>query len=243
MNWTNDVECVRTESGQDAWGRINLAIQDCRRCPRLRAHCRHIAQTKRSAYSDWEYWGLPVPNLGSHAVPLLIVGLAPGAHGANRTGRMFTGDRSGDWLFRAMYQNGFANQAISQSIDDGLELISCSITSVCHCAPPDNRPNRDEISNCRGFLMQTISACSPIVFVALGGVAWKELVGFGIENLWLERPRPKFEHGKVVPMHGGRWLIGSYHPSQQNTFTGKLTESMLDDVFATARQLIQRNNA
>lgn len=190
---------------------------------------------------DWDYWGRPVPNLGDPTAGLLIVGLAPAAHGANRTGRMFTGDRSGDWLFRALWKAGFANQAEARDQDDGLELSNCAITAICHCAPPDNKPTVEEISHCRDWLDATVEMVRPRVLLALGQMAWKATLDQAYKRLWVEGRRPKFGHGAEVVLSGDRRLLGSYHPSQQNTFTGRLTEAMLDSVFATAQAALQNH--
>jgi uracil-DNA glycosylase family 4 len=220
------------------WQKLNRRIIDCRKCPRLTGHCRRVAREKRRAWADHDYWGRPVPNFGDAEAPILIVGLAPGAHGANRTGRMFTGDRSGDWLYRALKRAGLANQSESVSLDDGMKLVNCAVTAVCHCAPPDNRPEKDEISNCQPWLAETVMLVKPQVFVALGGIAWKSSIGLLRQFNLLTSPRaPKFRHGACELLAGGRHLLGSYHPSQQNTFTGRLTEEMLDDVFQRACQL------
>ncbi len=226
---------------KNGWADLNRRIIECEKCPRLRNHCRLIAKEKRAAYRDHGYWGRAVPNFGSQRATLLIVGLAPGAHGANRTGRMFTGDRSGDWLYRALHRAGFANQGTSTNMDDGLKLINCAITSVCHCAPPDNQPTIEEQSNCSTFLAETFERCRPSVIVALGGLAWVSTVAQLTMMEWLPelRPRPKFGHGAELKLSRGRRLLGSYHPSQQNTFTGRLTEPMLDAVFLRARELLE----
>jgi len=220
------------------WALLNRQIINCDRCPRLRAHCSHIATEKRRAFQDWEYWGRPVPNLGDPGAGLLIVGLAPAAHGANRTGRMFTGDRSGDWLFRALHKAGFANQPVATDRDDGLQLTDCAITAVCHCAPPDNKPSREELANCLPWLTQTVDLVLPRVFLALGQIAWKATIDQLLERRWLAGKRQKFGHAAQISLTDNRWLLGSYHPSQQNTFTGRLTEPMIDDVFLTARKLL-----
>src|SRR5262245_33778700 len=151
-----------------AWTNLNRRIVACERCPRLRDYCRQVAADKRRAFAQWDYWGRPVPNFGSAKAGLLIVGLAPAAHGANRTGRMFTGDRSGEWLYRALHKSGFANQAKPSNTRDGLKLIDCAITAVCHCAPPDNKPLPEEIASCRQWLIETIDLAQPRVLVALG---------------------------------------------------------------------------
>lgn len=222
----------------DRWEQLNRRIIRCERCPRLRKYCREIAAEKRRAYLEWTYWGRPLPNFGDLRARLLIVGLAPAAHGGNRTGRMFTGDRSGDWLYRALHRAGFANQAESRDRDDGLQLIDCAITAACHCAPPDNKPTPDEIVNCGEWLQQTIDLVPVRVFLALGQIGWRAVVDEARRRKWHEGKLPKFGHGAVAPLSGDRWLVGSYHPSQQNTFTGKLTEPMFDSVFAKCRELI-----
>jgi len=221
---------------------LNRRIVACRACPRLIEHCRHIAEGKRRAFADWDYWGRPVPNFGDPRADLLIVGLAPAAHGANRTGRMFTGDRSGDWLFRALYRAGFANQSSATSRDDGLELTNCLITAACHCAPPDNKPTREEFDNCAHWLTETIDICRPRVLLALGQLGWRAVIREAKERGWYRGAIPKFGHGAAVDLQGGRVLLGSYHPSQQNTFTGRLTEEMLDQVFQAARGLLPTFN-
>lgn len=223
------------------WDDLNLRIVGCGRCPRLRAYCREVAAQKRRAFQEWVYWGRPVPNFGDPTAGLLIVGLAPAAHGANRTGRMFTGDRSGDWLYRALHRAGFANrpQAISQA--DGLMLADCAITAICHCAPPDNKPTRDEIANCRQWLAETLDCVPPRVLLALGQMAWNAAADEVRVRGWREGGRPKFAHGAQVDLAGGRFLLGSFHPSQQNTFTGRLTESMLDEVVGRAKRLLSKS--
>ena len=221
------------------WDRLNRQIVGCEQCPRLREHCRRVAAEKRRAYLDWTYWGRPVPNFGDARAKLLIVGLAPAAHGANRTGRMFTGDRSGDWLYRALHKAGFANQSTSRARDDGLELTNCAITATCHCAPPGNKPTPREIANCRDWLEQTIDLVPVRVFLALGSIGWRTVIDETRRRGWLAVGRvPKFGHGAASALADGRWLVGSYHPSQQNTFTGRLTERMLDQVFEKVNALL-----
>jgi uracil-DNA glycosylase family 4 len=222
-----------------AWNELQRRIVACERCPRLREHCREIARVKRAAFADWDYWARPVPNFGQAPAPLLIVGLAPAAHGANRTGRMFTGDRSGEWLYRALHKAGFANQPNSIRLGDGLALRGCAITAVCHCAPPDNKPALDEIANCRQWLIETIDLVQPRVLLALGSIAWKAVVSQAKSRGWHSGRIPPFGHGAKHALAGSRWLLGSYHPSQQNTFTGVLTEPMFDKVFVLARRLIE----
>ena len=214
---------------------LNTRIVACDRCPRLREHCAEVAATRRRAYLDWDYWGGPVPNFGDPRARLLIVGLAPGAHGANRTGRMFTGDRSGDWLFRALHVAGFANQPDATDRDDGLELTDCLVTNACHCAPPGNRPAKDELESCREWFDETVDLLPVRVFLALGAIAWRAVVDLARRRDWYSGPIPKFSHQAEVPLSQDRWLLGSYHPSQQNTFTGRLTEEMFDGVFSQAR--------
>ncbi len=205
----------------------------CRACPRLVEWREHVAREKRAAFRDEQYWGKPVPGFGDPDAHLLVVGLAPAAHGANRTGRMFTGDRSGDWLYRALHRAGYANQARSASRDDGLRLDGAWITAPVKCAPPQNQPSADERQACRPFLQRELAALDRVrVIVVLGGIGYAAIAReLGI------RPRPKFGHGVEVAVAGDRTLLCSYHVSQQNTFTGRLTETMLDDVFTRARAL------
>jgi uracil-DNA glycosylase family 4 len=216
-------------------------IADCRRCPRLVAWREEVAEYKRAAFRDDTYWGRPVPGFGDPGARVLVVGLAPAAHGANRTGRMFTGDRSGDWLFRALHRAGFANQAESVHRGDGLELHDVWVTAAVRCAPPANRPTADERARCASWLdAETALLPSVSVIVALGQIgyhaAWDLLRRTGVD---VPRPRPRFGHGVVIDLNDLR-LVLSYHPSQQNTFTGRLTEAMFDAVFAAARVALDR---
>ena len=222
----------RSHSAHTDLAALEAEVAACRRCPRLVEWREKVAAEKRAAYRDQEYWGRPVPSFGPADARLLIVGLAPAAHGANRTGRMFTGDRSGDWLYRALWQAGLANQAESRSRDDGLELIGTRITAVVHCAPPANRPLTEERDQCLPYLRRELAALTELrVILCLGGYAWDNVT----RELGL-RPRPKFGHG-VEAAAGDLTLLGSYHPSQQNTFTGRLTEEMLGSVCRRARSL------
>ena len=223
------------------WDGLNRRIIACEMCPRLRTFCEQIAKTKRRAFADWDYWGKPVPNFGDPKARLLIVGLAPAAHGGNRTGRVFTGDRSGDWLFRALYKAGFANQPESVSADDGLRLKDCAITAALHCAPPDNKPTLDELCNCRGWLDRTFDMLPVRGVIALGQIAFRAVLLQTKRLGWWQGKSPRFSHGALVPMAEGRWVIASYHPSQQNTFTGKLTEKMFEQVFTLARAQLSRS--
>jgi uracil-DNA glycosylase family 4 len=209
-------------------------VASCRACPRLVEWRERVAVEKRASYRDEEYWGRGVPGFGDPAAGLLVMGLAPAAHGANRTGRMFTGDRSGDWLYRALWRAGFANQPESTSIDDGLRLTGAWITAPVRCAPPQNKPTPAERDRCRPFLDRELALLTDVrVVVALGGFGFGEAARLlGAEG------RPRFSHGAEVALPGGRVLLGSYHVSQQNTFTGRLTEEMLDAVFSRARELI-----
>ena len=222
------------------WNALNSDIVACEHCPRLRAHCAQVAQAKRRAYMNDDYWGRPVANFGDWKANLLIVGLAPGAHGANRTGRMFTGDRSGDWLFRALHKAGFANQPTSENDEDGLKLTGCAITAACHCAPPDNKPTSQELAQCRDWYESTLAIVKPKVLLALGGIAWNLVFRHAKKVGWHVGKRPKFGHAAVEALTNGRWVLGSYHPSQQNTFTGRLTQPMFDHVFRQARKLVEK---
>jgi uracil-DNA glycosylase family 4 len=216
-------------------------IVNCQRCPRLREHCAGIAQTKRRAYREWEYWGKPVPAFGDPQARVLILGLAPGAHGSNRTGRMFTGDGSGDILYRVLYRTGFASQPLSKSRDDGLELRDAYITAAAHCAPPGNKPAPEEIRNCRPFLERELGLLRNVrVVVALGKIAFDSYLDvLRARGAISSRAAFVFGHNRQFATAPGQpLLISSYHPSQQNTFTGKLTEKMLVEVFQAARKAV-----
>lgn len=209
---------------------LEARITECRRCPRLVAWREEVAGTKRRAYADEEYWGRPVPGFGDPAAPLLIVGLAPGAHGANRTGRMFTGDRSGDVLYAALHRAGIASQPTSTGRGDGLRLTGAWITAPVRCAPPENRPTTEERDACAPFLAAELALLPWRAVLALGAFGWDAVV----RHVGVAGSRPRFGHGATATLADGRPLVGSYHVSQQNTFTGRLTTAMLDDVVATA---------
>jgi uracil-DNA glycosylase family 4 len=215
-------------------------VAACRRCPRLREHCERIAAVKRRAFRDCEYWGKPVPSFGDPQARILILGLAPGAHGSNRTGRMFTGDRSGDWLYRALHQTGFASQPASVSRHDGLTLRDVYITAAAHCAPPGNHPTPEELRNCRPYLERELDLLTNVkVVVALGKIAFDAYLDV-LKSRGAIRSRAPFvfAHDRQFSTAPGQpLLIGSYHPSQQNTSTGKLTEAMLLSVFREACRL------
>ena len=208
-------------------------VVSCRACPRLVAWREEVAATKRAAFADQTYWGRAVPGFGDPQARVLTVGLAPAAHGANRTGRMFTGDRSGDWLFASLYRTGFSNQPTSVSADDGLELTDLFLTAPVKCAPPDNQPTIAERDRCSGYLGNEIALVPWRVTVALGKYGFDALLR---QTGW-NGHKPKFSHGAEVALPDGRTLLGCYHVSQHNTFTGRLTEGMLDEVFARAREL------
>ena len=213
---------------------LERTVVRCRLCPRLVAWREQVAADKRAAFADQEYWGRPVPGFGDPDADIVVVGLAPAAHGANRTGRMFTGDRSGDWLFAAMHRAGLASQPTSTHPGDGLELTNAWVTSPVKCAPPANRPTTEERDTCAPYLSDEIRLLDPRVYVALGGFGWDAVcrhVG------WTGR-KPRFGHGAEAVLADGRTLVGSYHVSQQNTFTGRLTAEMLDAVFARAKQIL-----
>jgi uracil-DNA glycosylase family 4 len=220
---------------------LELLMQEivaCRRCPRLVAWREQVARDKRAAFREEEYWGKPVPSFGDPLAPLLICGLAPAAHGGNRTGRVFKGDRSGDWLYAALFRAGLANQPNATHRDDGLRLHNAYISACVHCAPPDNRPTIEERDTCLGYLERELPLLSRVrVIVCLGNYAWEGLLRT-LKQLGHKPPRkPKFGHGAEATV-GPYMLLGCYHPSQQNTFTGRLTEPMLDAVFQRAKMLL-----
>ena len=216
--------------------RLRTEVCACRRCPRLVEWREDVARVKRASFRDDVYWGRPVPGFGDPEARILVLGLAPAAHGANRTGRMFTGDRSGDWLYRAMWRAGLANQPTSVAADDGLALRGAWVTSAVKCAPPDNKPTPTENATCRPFVTAELAALGQVsVIVCLGAFAYAAAC-----SMTAVRPRPRFGHGVEVQTPGGLTLLCSFHPSQQNTFTGRLTEAMLDAVFGRATQIGDR---
>jgi len=213
-------------------------IEGCELCPRLRTYCREVGEIKRRAYLDWDYWSKPVPGFGDPHARVLVIGLAPGAHGANRTGRMFTGDRSGDFLYRALYETGFASQPSSTSRDDGLRLSGLYISAAARCAPPDNKPERAELARCRPYLEREIALLRNVrVVVALGGIAFTTYLSILRDQGAIKRAGAfKFGHNVLYrPAAEKPALLASYHPSQQNTSTGRLTREMLRGVFEHAR--------
>jgi len=226
---------------------LNKEIIACRKCPRLVAWREEVARTKRKAYQDWEYWGKPVAGFGDHTARLLVVGLAPGAHGSNRTGRQFTGDGSGKFLYPALYRAGFASQPDSTSRDDGLTLHDMFITASGRCAPPSNKPTNEELDNCQPYLEREIQLLKPKVIVVLGRIAFERVLRIysARNSKW------KFAHGalyKLNPdplitdsLNTARWFLCSYHPSQQNTQTGKLTVKMFDEIWNKAKELISND--
>lgn len=221
---------------------LNDRIVHCTACPRLVAYRRAVAKTKRRQFKDWTYWGRPVPGFGDPQARLYVMGLAPAAHGGNRTGRIFTGDRSGDWLYEALYRYGFATQPESISREDGLELKDCYVGATVRCAPPGNKPLPEEFDACRPFLKEELRLLTrKRVVVALGKIAFdhylKACKGAGLVP---PAPMPRFAHGAAYRLPWDVWLLGSYHPSQQNTFTGKLTRPMFHAVFSQARRLLRR---
>jgi uracil-DNA glycosylase len=242
-------------------------IAACRACPRLVAWRERVAREKRRAYADWEYWGRPVPGFGDPGGGLVVVGLAPAAHGANRTGRMFTGDRSGDFLYAALHRAGFASQPTSRARGDGLTLSGAFITAPCRCAPPNNKPLPEELTRCAGFLDRELASLGRRtsvrgnvrastnrrggpsadggvgVVLALGAIAWEAVLGWmGRRGVAIPRPRPRFAHGAELRLPGSPMLLGSYHVSQQNTQTGRLTAAMFDGILARARSELSPHN-
>ncbi len=219
----------------DSLEQVTSEVVECRACPRLVAWREEVAREKRASFATETYWGRPVPGFGDPAARLLVVGLAPAAHGGNRTGRVFTGDRSGDWVFRALWRAGFANQPTSEHADDGLRLTGAWVAAAVRCAPPANRPTPDERDRCLPYLGRELALLERAkVVVALGQFAHDAVTG----ALYGLRPRPRFAHLGEHPLPDGRVLLGCFHPSQQNTFTGTLTEAAFDAVFTRARELI-----
>jgi uracil-DNA glycosylase len=222
---------------------LSRQITSCKRCPRLVHYLHEVAVTKRRAFLDWDYWGKPVPSFGDPSARMLILGLAPGAHGANRTGRMFTGDRSGEFLYRSLYKAGFASQPESTSVEDGLLLSDAWITASIHCAPPDNKPAPEELRNCRPYFERELEILANIqVVVVLGKIAFDTYLAVLKSHGEIDRLSDyKFGHGALyMPQAALRpALLCSYHPSQQNTSTGKLTQAMLDEIFERARGIIR----
>ena len=221
--------------------KIRERVVGCRECPRLVRWREQVARERTKRFSDCAYWGKPVPGFGDPKARLLTIGLAPAAHGGNRTGRMFTGDRSGDWLFRTLHKFRFSNKPTSVHREDGLILKDCYITAAIRCAPPENKPLPSEVRNCRPYLLQELEMLKNVrVIVGLGKVAFDAAVSSFHQLQWdTLKKKPKFRHGAEYRMNNGMTLIGSYHPSQQNTFTGRLTETMFDGIFRRARQLIR----
>lgn len=217
---------------------IESDVRACRSCPRLVEWRERIGREKRRSFRAWDYWARGVPGFGDPRARLLIVGLAPAAHGANRTGRVFTGDRSGDWLFAALHRAGFANQPTSTDRGDGLQLTDAFVTAAVKCAPPDNKPTPQERDQCEPFLVREMEALAQLrAIVCLGKFGWDQVIRtLRRSGAAFPAPLPRFGHAVVARPLGGPTLIGSYHPSQQNTFTGRLTEPMLDRVFAIARE-------
>ena len=221
---------------------LNKEIIACRKCPRLVAWREEVARVKRKAYKDQEYWGKPVPGFGDPKARVLVVGLAPGAHGSNRTGRAFTGDASGGFMYPALHRAGFANQPTAVSRNDGLTLTDLYIAASARCVPPDNKPTPEELNNCQPYLERELQILSPKVIVCLGRIAFERILKiYGVRDSSL-----KFGHGALCklnahPLVTDHWLLCSYHPSQQNTLTGKLTVQMFDDIWAKAKELLQNH--
>lgn len=223
--------------------RLQNEVIRCTKCPRLVRWRTRVAREKVKRFEEWDYWGKPVPGFGDPAARLVLVGLAPAAHGANRTGRMFTGDRSGDWLYRALHKAGFANQPDSLSSKDGLRLNDCYITATCRCAPPLNKVLPAEVQNCRPFLLREFQLLKNMtVVIGLGRIGF-EAAARALKELGknsLEK-KPRFFHGAEYDLDSGMTLLATFHPSQQNTFTGKLTEPMFDSVFRRARTIVKQH--
>ena len=219
-------------------GRLERVIPTCIACPRLVRWREEVGRVKRRAFRDWTYWARPVPGWGDPEAKLVIVGLAPAAHGGNRTGRVFTGDRSGDFLYAALHRAGLANQARSESRDDGLALRGVWVTLSARCAPPDNKPRPDELARCAPWLARELELLEPRVVLALGAIAWATVLGLlRAQGIAVPRPSPVFAHGAEVALEGAPRLVGAYHVSQQNTQTGRLTPAMFDAVLRRTLEL------
>ncbi|HVF12557.1 MAG TPA: uracil-DNA glycosylase [Actinomycetota bacterium] len=235
---------MSSQSAEESVATINQQICDCTLCPRLVSWRKEAAENPPARFKEEEYWGRPLPGFGDKEARMLVVGLAPAAHGGNRTGRIFTGDRSGDWLFRALHKAEFANQPTSIRLDDGLRLKDCYISAVVRCAPPGNKPLPEERDRCLPYLVRELRTLSRVkVVVALGGFAWAGVLrAFGMAGWDVPVPMPRFGHLAECPV-GPFVLLGSFHPSQQNTFTGKLTEKDFDRVFARARAVLDQQES
>lgn len=217
---------------KSSWSEHEKQIVSCQKCPRLRDHCESVAQLKKREFKNWVYWGKPVPGFGDKTAEVWLVGLAPAAHGANRTGRMFTGDSSGDWLYRALYEFGFASSQDSKSAEDGMVLKNIYISAAARCAPPDNKPTRDELENCAPYLARELALLKNLkMIVCLGSIAFESTLAL----FPAQKPKPKFGHGKEFEVEGLR-ILGSYHPSRQNTNTGRLTKPMWDSIFGIIKR-------
>lgn len=222
-------------SREAALEKLNQEIISCFKCPRLVAWREEVARVKRKAYRDQEYWGRPVPGFGDPNSRILVVGLAPGAHGSNRTGRNFTGDASGAFLYPALYRAGFANQPTAVSRNDGLVLRDVYLVAAARCVPPDNKPTPEELNNCQPYLERDLEIIKPAVIVCLGRIAFERVLRIhGVrDSSW------KFGHGALYRLENGTWILCSYHPSQQNTLTGRLTVEMFDEIWKKARELME----
>ena len=239
MKSTRNIKARQPPAAGPALELLHAEVMTCTRCERLRTYCADVAATKRRSYADDDYWGKPVPAWGDALARLWIIGLAPAAHGGNRTGRIFTGDRSGDFLFAGLFRAGYANQPTSVHRGDGLALRDCYISATARCAPPGNKPLPIEVTNCSSYLDREWSLLrNKRVILALGGIAWDAALSLaGRNGCALPQPKPKFGHGAVVELCNGLHVLGSYHVSQQNTFTGRLTDAMFDAVLGQCREL------
>jgi uracil-DNA glycosylase family 4 len=223
---------------------LNEEIVACRKCPRLVAHRERMAREKRRAYREWTYWGRPVPGFGDARAELFLLGLAPGAHGSNRTGRMFTGDRSGDFLYAALHQAGFANQPTCWDREDGLALKNAYVSAAARCAPPGNKPLPQELENCRGYLERELAIVRPRVVLALGKIAWDSYLRIlQLAGIIVSRAKYAFAHAAEARLPNGILLVGAYHPSQQNTQTGRVTRAMYAKLFRRINRYIENESA